>query len=129
VKKTDAAKPAGAPPGTAGDEVWTALAASLRGKLPAAVYTYLKNPGFVTGTFADGVLTLWADSDLVQKAIQKPEVLGIIQAQAESRTGASVRVIVSVGKPENARGAGPQHDNLDDLLAAGRQFGNVIIKD
>ena len=56
-----------------------------------------------------------------------------VQAQAQARTGGPVQVRVQVGKAP-AEGSAPgapaaEHDNLDDLLALGRQFDNIIIKE
>ena len=53
---------------------------------------------------------------------------------ASAQTGGEVRCAVKVGKapPPQAGQAAPasaEHDNLDDLLAFGRQFDNIIIQE
>lgn len=113
------------------ENFWAAFALSLRGKVPPAVYTYLKNPGFVTGTYADGLLTLWVESELIQKTVSKPEVLETVRMLAEKQLGGELRIAVSVGKPNQTRYAETEaeHDHFKDLLAVGRQFGNVTIKE
>lgn len=113
------------------DSFWTTFALSLRGKVPPAVYTYLKNPGFVTGMYAEGLLTLWVESELIQKTVGKPEVLETVRMLAEKQLGGELRITVSVGKPEKAGNAKtePEHDHFKDLLAVGRQFGNITIKE
>jgi hypothetical protein len=118
-------------PVPAADSFWPAFAASLRGKVSPAVYTYLKNPSFVTGTYADGVLTLWTDSDMTKKAVGKSEVLEELGNLAEKRFGTPTRVSVTVGKPDAASSVKPKekHDILNDLVATGRQFGNITIKE
>jgi len=113
------------------DGFWPTFSATLRGKVPPAVYSYLKNSSFVTGTYAAGVLMLWTDSEMTKKTVGKPEVLAILGELAGKQFGAPVRVSVTVGKPAPALSAKPneKHDNLDDLLAMGRQFGNITIKE
>lgn len=131
-RQAPASKPErAASPGPAADDFWPAFAAALRGKVPPAVYTYLKNPTFATGTYTDGVLTLWTDSDMTKKTIEKPAVLAELGELAEKRFGTSVRIRVTVGKPDSAVSNGPEEnaDSFDDLLAMGRQFGNITIKD
>lgn len=113
------------------DGFWPSFAAALRGKVSPAVYTYLKNPCFVTGTYQDGVLTLWADSDMTKRTVGKPEVLSTLSNLAEGRFGSPVKISLLVGKPGGAVNdvREEKHDNLDDLLALGRQFGNITIKE
>lgn len=114
------------------DGFWPAFAAALRGKVPPAVYTYFKNASFVTGTFADGRLTLWTDSELTKKAIGKPEVLTVLGEMAARQFGVPVQVGVAVGRPPavvtDGGSSGNTHDKMNDLLAMGRQFGNITIK-
>ena len=77
----------------------------------------------------DGVLTLWADDDLVKGVIGRQAVLDTVARAASARVGSPVRVTVKVGKPESAPAApAPAHDNLDDLLAFSQQFDNITIK-
>ena len=85
------------------------------------------------GSWSGSTLTLWVDDELVKGVVSRPAVLEAVQAQAQARTGGSVQVRVQVGKAP-AEGSAPgapaaEHDNLDDLLALGRQFDNIIIKE
>lgn len=79
----------------------------------------------VRGEYADGVLTLWADDELVKGVVSRPTVLEAVGTLAQSRLGHEVRVSVKVGRPESVA----VHDKLDDLLAFGRRFDNITIKE
>ena len=94
-------------------------------------YTFLCDPTNVQGEYADGVLTLWADSDFVRGMIDKPTVLPTVTQEAARAAGRPVQTFVKVGKPPvraAAPSAPPEHDNLEDLMAFGRQFDNIEIK-
>ena len=86
----------------------------------------------VQGRWSGGSLTLWVDDERVKGVVSRPAVLEAVQALAQARTGRAVQVRVQVGKPsEEAPGAPApaEHDRLDDLLALGRQYDNIIIKE
>ena len=125
------------PPQTASGETrdfWGPLAAGLKGKIPPPAYHFLNNPALVQGVYQDGLLTLWVDSDLTRRTVGKPEVLSQIQQAAQDRFGRPVRVKEEVGKPPEpqtmaAQGEEPGHDKLDELLAFGKQFGNITIQE
>ena len=82
----------------------------------------------VQGHLESGVLTLWVDDELVKGVVSRPAVLEAIRALAQAKLGEAVRVQVKVGKAP-ASAAVSAHDNLDDLLATGRQFDNITIKE
>ena len=141
VRETAASRPAAAPPRdtpvepapAAGGIPWQALVAGLREKVPRNAWSFLGNAGMVQGSWSGSTLTLWVDDELVKGVVSRPAVLEAVQAQAQARTGGSVQVRVQVGKAP-AEGSAPgapaaEHDNLDDLLALGRQFDNIIIKE
>ena len=108
---------------------WQSLAPALKDKVPRQAWIFLGNPAMVQGRLASGVLTLWADDELVKNAVSRPAVLEAIRALAQARLGGSVlRIQAKVGKaPSGVSGAA--HDNLDDLLAMGRRFDNITIKE
>jgi hypothetical protein len=107
-------------------------------------YTFLIDPSMTVGDYRDGVLTLWADSDFVEGMLNKPSVLDPVAQQAARLAGRNVQVFVRQGKPAPAPAAAPTpapapasaqaqqaqpHDNFNDLLALGRQFDNIEIKE
>jgi hypothetical protein len=100
-------------------------------------YTFLIDPSMTVGDYRDGVLTLWADSDFVEGMLNKPSVLDPVAQQAARLAGRNVQVFIRQGKPAPAPTAAPApspaqaqpHDNFNDLLALGRQFDNIEIKE
>ena len=139
---TAAPKPAppapSAAPGGDGGAFWKSLAPALMGKVPMGEYTFLIDPSMTVGDYRDGVLNLWADSDFVKGMLEKPAVLDPVGREAERMAGRPVQVFVKVGRPPVQAPAAPapapsapaaEHDNLDDLLALGRQFDNIDIKE
>ena len=105
-------------------------------------YTFLIDPAMTVGDYRDGVLNLWADSDFVKGMLDKPSVLDPVSREAAHMAGRPVQVFVKVGRPPAPAPAAPAagraevpgsggaaHDNLDDLLALGRQFDNIDIKE
>ena len=111
---------------------WPELVASLRGAVPMMEYALLSNSDLVSGMAADGILTLYADSDTTRIMLSKPSVTGPVAEAAQARLGTAVRVVVTVGKAPSAAptpvAPSSDHDKLDDLLAFGKQFGNITIK-
>ena len=87
----------------------------------------LKNEG--------GVLPLSADCDFTRSMINKPGILNAVSQAAALLLGGQHRVAVTVGSAPPvsqaapaAAPAGEEHDKLDDLLAFGGQFDNIIIQ-
>ncbi len=112
---------------------WGALVAALLNKIPMGEYTFLSDPSCMQGEYADGVLTLWADSEFVQRMIDKPSVMPALNGEAARLAARSVQTFIKVGKPPvrteaPAAPAPAEHDNLDDLLAFGQHFDNIEIK-
>ena len=114
-------------------DLWPGLVTALRGKFPA-VYPFLSNPSAVQGVLDAGTLTLWVDNLFTQNMVGTPAVLEALAKLAGAQTGGAVRCVVKVGAPPKqapaVSGAGEQeHDNLEDLLALGQQFDNIIIQE
>ena len=107
---------------------WQALVPALRDKMPRNAWSFLGNPSMVQGHLEPGVLTLWVDDELVKGVVSRPAVLEAIRVLAQARLGEAVRVQAKVGKAPTGTSA-PAHDNLDDLLAMGRRFDNITIKE
>ena len=115
-------------------DLWPGLVAALRGKVPMGEYTFLNNPSLVQGRLDGSQLVLWVESDFVKSMVGKPAILETVSNAASAMTGGGIRCIVSVGKPPQAAPEAPvsppaEHDRLDDLLAFGAQFDNIIIKE
>ncbi len=114
------------------EELWPGLVAGLRGRFPA-VYPFLSNPSAVRGVLEDGVLTLWVDTEFTKSMLGSAALLAALEQMAGTQTGTPVRCAVKVGTPPQSggpTGAGAaEHDNLDDLLAMGQQFENIIIEE
>ena len=113
--------------------LWPGLVAAVRKKFPA-VYPFLCNPSAVEGRLEGGVLTLWVQDEFTKTMVGGPHILEELGRLASAQTGGEVRCAVKVGKapPPQAGQAAPapaEHDNLDDLLAFGRQFDNIIIQE
>lgn len=125
--------------GTFDDEdraFWPSFVAGLRGKVPPSITPYLNNPDKVAGVWKNNVLTLWTDSEFTRSMLNKPAVLdGLTQAAAAS-FGVQPQVSVVTGKPpKQETGAAPQaseqeqgSDALNELLAFGEQFDNIVIQ-
>ena len=127
IQQQTTAVPAAA--GTTDDgSFWRALAPALRDKVPRNAWPFLGNSSMVQGHLEPGVLTLWVDDELVKGVVSRPAVLEAIRALAQAKLGEAVRVQVKVGKAP-ASAAVSAHDNLDDLLAMGRRFDNITIKE
>ena len=127
IQQQTTAVPAAA--GTTDDgSFWRALAPALRDKVPRNAWSFLGNSSMVQGHLEPGVLTLWVDDELVKGVVSRPTVLEAIRILAQAKLGEAVRVQVKVGKAP-ASAAVSAHDNLDDLLAMGRRFDNITIKE
>lgn len=121
--------PRGAAQSSGGGDIWPGLVVLVRNKFPA-VYPFLSNPAAVQGRLEDGVLTLWVDNEFTKNMVGGAHILAELARLASEQTGSTVRCAVKVGKaPEQAPQAPAEHDNLDDLLAMGQQFDNIIIEE
>lgn len=118
---------------------WPSFAAGLRGKVPPSVTPYLNNPAKVTGVWKNGTLTLWTDTEFTRSMLNKPAVLTGLAQAAAATFGGQPNVSVVTGKPPAQEAspapavppvteAEPAADALDELLAFGEQFDNIIIQ-
>lgn len=125
---------------------WPSFAAGLRGKITPAVMPYLNHPDKVLGIWNGGTLTLWVDSELTRKMVDRPAVLEVLAKEATRAFGVTTQVSVRKGKPPepaeqsfemqsrqaegepNASGA-EESDAMDALIAFGSQFDNIIIQE
>ena len=130
-----APKPKAAPaPQAGGDSTfWPSFAAGLRGKVPPTVIPYLNNPAKVTGTWKNGKLTLWVDSEFTRSMLNKPAVLEKLAQAAAASFGGQLQVSVVTGAPPAAEQSQPpapgaEKDPLDELLSFGGQFDNITIQ-
>jgi len=130
-----APKPKAAPtPQAGGDSTfWPSFAAGLRGKVPPTVIPYLNNPAKVTGTWKNGKLTLWVDSEFTRSMLNKPAVLEKLAQAAAASFGGQPQVSVVTGAPPTAEQSQPpapgaEKDPLDELLSFGGQFDNITIQ-
>lgn len=123
--------PAPAPAAAPSADLWQGLVAGLRSRFPA-VYPFLSNPSAVQGVLENGTLTLWVDTEFTKSMVGTTALLSALEQMAGNQTGGPVHCAVKVGTPPKAaeRPQVPaEHDNLDDLLAMGQQFDNIIIQE
>ena len=123
--------PAPAPAAAPSADLWPGLVAGLRSRFPA-VYPFLSNPSAVQGVLENGTLTLWVDTEFTKSMVGTTALLSALEQMASNQTGGPVHCAVKVGTPPKAaeRPQVPaEHDNLDDLLAMGQQFDNIIIQE
>ena len=94
-------------------------------------YSFLSNPAMVKGTADGPILILWAQSDFVKNMISKPGILAAVENAAKLLPGGPYRVVVTIGAPPAPVTAAPAGggDKLDELLALGEQFDNIIIEE
>ena len=118
-------------------DLWPGLAAAMRDKFPA-VYPFLSNPSMVEGRLEEETLTLWVKDDFTKNMVGAPAVLAELGRLASAQAGCPVRCMLKVGKAPAPKagaartdpgGESPEHDNLDDLLAFGRQFDNIVTEE
>ena len=113
-------------------DLWPGLVASLRSRFPA-VYPFLSNPAAVQGRLEGCVLTLWVDTEFTKNMVSAPPLPDTLAKLASERCGSTVRCTIKVGTAPPMANGGPaptaEHDNLDDLLALGQQFGNIITEE
>ena len=102
-----------------------------------SVLPYLNNPAKVAGVWKNGLLTLWTDTEFTRSMLNKPAVLEGLTQAAAAAFGGQPRVSVVTGKPpteDSAQAAPPPQpeasaeDALDQLLAFGEQFDNIVIQ-
>ena len=94
---------------------------------------YLNNPAKVTGTWKNGKLTLWVDSEFTRSMLNKPAVLEKLAQAAAASFGGQPQVSVVTDAPPAAEqgqppAPGAEKDPLDELLSFGGQFDNITIQ-
>jgi len=126
--------PAPAEEPAAGD-FWPGFTATLRGKVPPASLPYLTNPAAVAGRWKEGVLTLWCKDEFTKALLNRPNVTEALCRLAGERFHTTARVVLTVGRAPAvqipatpAPEPPPAGDALDQLLAFGKDFDNIIIQ-
>ena len=125
-----ALRPSPSPAGRRGD-LWPGLVAAVREKF-RPIYAYLNNPAMVEGLLEGDALTLWVKDDFTKSMVGRPQVLEELGRLASAQAGFPVRCTVKIGAPPAQKAPeqnAPEHDNLDDLLALGRQFDNIVTEE
>ena len=130
--------PAAPDSGGGNQSFWPAFAAGLMGKVAPSDRPYLHNPSKVTGVWKNGQLTLWTDSEFTRSMLNKPAILEGLARAAGDAFGGQPRVSIVAGRPPEedlspapsqpspqSKGSG---DALDQLLAFGEKFDNIIIQ-
>ena len=93
----------------------------------------------MTGVWKNGTLTLWTDTEFTRSMLNKPAVLTGLAQAAAATFGGQPNVSVVTGKPPAQEAVpapavppvaeeAPAADALDELLAFGEQFDNIIIQ-
>ncbi|MEG1857553.1 MAG: DNA polymerase III subunit gamma/tau [Pseudoflavonifractor sp.] len=132
----------GAAPAAAGEgNFWKSLVASLKDRIPKGEYSFLANAAMVQGRAEANVLTLYVDSDFTRSMLNKPGILSVVAKGGAALLNREMRIALTVGQAPALSYAAPaaavpgtqaapdeNHDDLDDLLAFGEQFDNIIIK-
>jgi len=120
---------------TATGSFWSDFSAGLRGLVPPSAHPYLMNPAMVSGTWAEGVLTLWVQDDFTKALLNKPAVTEAIAKAASARFGQSTRVTFTIGTPPAqptaptpAPAPAKAEDALEQLLDFGSKFDNIVIE-
>ena len=137
-------QPAAPSPAQGGNSAfWPSFAAGLKGKVSPTVMPYLNNPAKVKGVWRNHRLTLWVDGEFTRSMLNKPAILdGMAQAAQATFGGEKPVVSVVVGvppvdepeepaavtKPAEPAEVPEKKDALDELLAFGEQFDNIIIQ-
>lgn len=115
-------------PGPVGN-FWPGMVAGLKGKIPMGEYSFLSDPGTAQGVLDGNVLKVWVKDEFTKKMLDKPGVLAAIQRAAALLPTPPGRVALVVGQAPAVAptpAAGDDHDKMDDLLALGRQFGDIF---
>lgn len=110
---------------------WEGFLRTLK-EIPPMANSFLRKRDSVNGIFADGILTLWVDSELTKGVLSRGETLAVLERAALAYTGEPYRVTLKVGEPDIPAApvapAAVQDDGFNDLLDLGRQFGNFTVK-
>ena len=81
--------------------------------------------GMCTGFLEDGLLTVCAPDELTLGLLDNDRVREAVSQEAEALTGGPVRLAFRAGEPPKTS----PEENLKNLVAFGRQFDNIEIKE
>ena len=109
-------------------ELWAAISAEVKGQVSRQAWSFLNQPEIIQGTWASGALILWTEDDVAKGIVGRAAAIEPIAAAVQARVGHPVRVSMKVGRPPEEEPV-PPRDRMDDLLAMGQQFSNIIIKE
>ena len=106
---------------TAGAGWWRSFAENCKGQMPAMYRAFLDH---CNGALADGVLTVYADTDMTKSRLNNDRILGILQEVGTQAAGGDVQVRLQVGE-------GPQsspEERMKNLINMGSKFDSFQIK-
>jgi len=101
--------------------VWSELAESCKGSLPAMYRAFLD---MCRGTVENSLVTVYAPDDITKNRLNNDRVLAALKAAGEKLTGAPVQLRLLAGADSGIT----QASRRKDLLAFGSQFDSVKIK-
>ncbi len=101
---------------------WRTLAENCKGRLSPMYRPFL---GMCSGVLEGDLLTVCAPDDLTLGRLDNDRVRDILAQEAEALTGSPVRLALRAGEPPQSS----PEENLKNLLAFGRQFDNIEIKE
>ena len=101
---------------------WRTLAENCKGRLPAMYRPFL---GMCSGFLEGDLLTVCAPDDLTLGRLDNDRVREALEQEAEALTDGPVRLVLRAGEPPKSS----PEENLKNLLAFGRQFDNIEIKE
>ena len=85
-------------------------------------YAVINNAQMVSGSYADGILTVTVDSSFTKSLVGKPSVSTALSQAAEVLLGQPVCVkIIQHSEADKA-------DKLEKLMELSKQFDNIIIE-
>jgi DNA polymerase-3 subunit gamma/tau len=125
-------------------KLWPGVAQGMKAKLKPPASIYITNPRFVSGVVEGSQLILYVNDVTSKKVLDTSEVLKLASKLASEQSGLTLTAKVKIGKPaaaaplpqaeeetppqrETYPGLDPD-DKLNDLLAFGKQIGNMTIK-
>jgi len=106
---------------TAGTGWWRGFAENCKGQMPAMYRAFLDH---CNGALTDGVLTVYADTDMTKSRLNNDRILGILQQAGTQAAGVPVQVRLQVGE-------GPQsspEERMQNLINMGSKFDSFQIK-
>lgn len=101
---------------------WRTLAENCKNRLSPMYRPFL---GMCSGFLEGDLLTVCAPDDLTLGRLDNDRVREILSQEAEALTGSPVRLMLRTGEPPKSS----PEENLKNLVAFGRQFDNIEIKE